>query len=226
MQTTVRGSAADHRTRVLALSGVAFAVILMAGVFSVPSPPQPGDSVESIRSYYVQHATGVRVYVLASAIAAAFLLVFVVTLCRALGDSAVAATVTLGAGVLALAATLAGAAGFGTLGQAGSDITEPGVVRALFDFSNMSLNVGDHMLALLVGVPSAVALQAGFLPKWLAYAGLALSAAWALAGAAIVVGSGPFAGPNGPYGLSVTIAFLVWVVCTSIILYRRWEPDA
>ncbi len=204
---------------------MAFAVIVLAGISSVPSPPQPGDPVETIRSYYVQHAAGVRFYALTSAIAAASFMVFVATLRRAIKDSAVAAATTLGAGVLVLAATLAGTAGFGTLGQSDADIAEPGVVRALFDFSNMALNVGDYMLVLLVGVPSVVALRTGFLPKWLAYGGLAVSAVWALAGAAIVVVSAPFAGPNGPFGVPVTIAFVAWVACASIVMYRRWEPD-
>jgi hypothetical protein len=50
-----------------------------------------------------------------------------------------------------------------------------------------------------------------------------------VAGAAIVVREGAFAGPNGPYGMAVVLGFLVWVVATSVALFRhdrRTAPSA
>lgn len=66
------------------LAGVAFVVILLAGAFSAPVPPQPGDPVGEIRSYYVDHATGVQIYVYASALSAVFFLMFVVSIQQAM----------------------------------------------------------------------------------------------------------------------------------------------
>lgn len=214
------------------LSGIVFAVILLAGIFAVPAPPQPGDAASAIRAYYVEHAGGVRSSVLAQALAAVFFLLFVCWVARAVargGRAGVASQLTLGAGVLVLAATLAGMAVFGTLGFGVAESADPTLVRALFDLGNMALNVGDFVLAVLVAVPSAVGLRERFLPRWIGLLGLVVAAGWTVAGAAIVVREGAFAGPNGPYGMAVILGFLVWVVATSVALFRherRTAPSA
>ena len=77
MNATAQRSATGTLDRVLALSGVAAIVVLLAGIFAVPTPPQPGDPIDELRAYYTDHSMGVRWYVFASALAAALLLVFV-----------------------------------------------------------------------------------------------------------------------------------------------------
>ena len=214
--------------RTMALSGIVAIVVLLAGIFAVPTPPQPGDAIGTIRAYYVGHSTGVRWYVFASALSAALLLVFVSALASAMrrvrsgGDAAAAAT--FGAGLLTLAASLAGIASFGTLASGTAASGEPGLVLALFDLGNMSYNVGDFMLAALVAFPAVVSLRADFLPRWLGWTGILVSVAWAVASVAMLVQDGPFAGPNGTYGLSVTIGFSLWIAASSIALFRFPRP--
>ncbi|HXF97839.1 MAG TPA: hypothetical protein VNJ46_04425 [Gaiellaceae bacterium] len=225
--STDTGSAGRHAPGALrlgALGGIAFAAVLLAGVFAAPMPPQPGDAPSAIRSYYVEHADAVRVAASAQALAAVFFLLFVCALARSLergGAASIAPAATLGTGVLALAATLAGTAAFGTLGFGVAEDADPDLVRALFDLGNMALNVGDPVLAAFVGVPSFVALRERVLPRWIALFGLAVAVGWAVAGVSILVREGPFAGPNGAYGMTVVVVFLVWVVATSAALYRR-----
>jgi len=224
MRTGLATGRGHGRTSLGALSGIVFVVVLIVGAFAAPTPPQPGDAPEAIRAYYVEHAGGVRFGVFMQALAAALFLVFVCWLARVLprsGRPGIAPQATLGAGVLVLAATLAGMAAFGTLGFGVAESGDPTLVRALFDLGNMALNVGDFMLAILVGVPSAVALRGGVLPRWVALFGLVVAAAWAVAGVSILVREGAFAGPNGPYGTAVLLAFLLWVVATSVALFLR-----
>lgn len=205
------------------LAGVAFVVILLIGSFAGPPPPQPGDPVEEIRSHYVDHATGVQIYVYASALSAVFFLLFVVSVQQAvlrLGEAyREAASAVAGAGLLVLAATLAGVAPGGVLSFEASSAGDD-TVRALFALGDMTLNVGDFMLTVVVGVPSLVALGTRLLPRWIAWLGVVLALAWAVAAVSIFAETGPMAGANGPYGFSVVLVFLVWVTATSIALFR------
>lgn len=221
-------STAATLDRMLALSGVAAIAVLLAGIFAAPTPPQPGDPIEAIRAYYVDHSAGVRWYVFASALSAALLVVFVSALASAMrrvpsaGDTT--PTAVLGAGVLALAATLAGIASFGVLASGTVATAGPDVVRAVFDLGNMSYNVGDFMLASLVAFPAVLSLRADFLPRWLGWSGVTIAVAWAVASVSILVLDGPFAGPNGAYGLTVTIGFSLWIAASSVALFRL-RPD-
>ncbi|GBC86158.1 hypothetical protein HRbin12_00144 [bacterium HR12] len=224
MRTGSAARAGHGRAPLGALSGIAFIIVLIVGAFGAPMPPQPGDAPEAIRAYYVEHASAVRFGVFTQALAAALFLVFVCWLARALsrsGRPGIAPQATLGAGVLVLAATLAGMAAFGTLGFGVAESGDPTLVRALFDLGNMALNVGDFMLAVLVGVPSVVALREGVLPRWVALFGLVVTAGWTVAGISILVREGALAGPSGPYGTAVLLAFLLWVVATSVALFLR-----
>lgn len=228
MNAIAERSATGGLDRRLALSGVAGIVVLLAGIFAAPTPPQPGDPIEELRSYYVDHSMGVRWYVFASALAAALLLVFVSELASAMrrvpsADHATS-TAVLGAGVLALAATLAGVASFGVLASGTAATAGPDVLRALFDLGNMSYNVGDFMLVVLVALPALLSLRADFLPRWLGWSGVIIAAAWTVASVSILVLDGPFAGPNGVYGLTVTIGFSLWIAASSVALFR-FRPD-
>lgn len=224
MNATTDTATAGTLGRVPPLSGLAAIVVLLAGTFAVPTPPQPGDPIETVRAYYVDHAVGVRWYVFASALAAALLLVFVCTLASAMrrvpsaGDTA--PTVVLASGLVALAATLAGVASFGVLASGTGATAGPDLVRALFDLGNMSLNVGDFMLVALVAFPALLSLRGDFLPRWLGFAGIVVALAWAVASMSILVLDGPFAGPNGVYGLTVTIGFSLWIGASSLALFR------
>lgn len=205
------------------LSGIVFVVILLLGMFAAPFPPQPGDAAAEIRSYYAEHAQGVRVFVYAQALGTVFFLLFVCCLARALRarpHHSIAPDVTVASGVLVIAATLTGMGIFGGLAFGVAEESDPELVRALFDIGDMALNVGDFMLAVLVGVPSLVALRGDVLPRWVAVLGLVVAGAWALASVSIVVREGAFAGSSGPYGLTVVFGFLVWVVATSAAMYR------
>lgn len=224
MNATAQQSARATRDRMLALSGIAAITVLLAGIFAAPTPPQPGDPIETIRAYYVDHSVGVRWYVFASALSAALLLVFISSLASAMRRLPAAddttPTAVLGAGVLTLAATLAGIASFGVLASGTAANAGPDVVRALFDLGNMSYNVGDFMLVALVALPAVLSLRADFLPRWLGWSGVTIAVAWAVASVSILVLDGPFAGPNGAYGLTVTIAFSLWIAASSVALSR------
>ena len=49
---------------------------------------------------------------------------------------------------------------------------------------------------------------------------MVIAVAWAVASVSILVLDGALAGPNGAYGLTVTIAFSLWIAASSVALFR------
>jgi hypothetical protein len=95
---------------------------------------------------------------------------------------------------------------------------EPGVIRALFNLT--------WALDVLAAVPTAVFfvavavgfLRTGLVPAWLAWAGLAVAALFALRTTNwATVG---FWSPTGGYLFILIPAALIWILVTSIVLVR------
>ena len=51
-------------------TGIGAVVLIVASFSAVPLPPPAGATAETIRAYFVDHATGVRIYALLQALAA------------------------------------------------------------------------------------------------------------------------------------------------------------
>lgn len=205
-------------------AAIVFVGLLIASFSVVPLPPPPGATSEAIRAHFAEHATGVRTYALLQALAALPFLLFVCWLFETLWTSVsqrVAATAVLGSGVLILALSLAGAAVSATLGFGVASDGDANLVRALFDMGNLMLNVGNPLVSVLVGAFALATAPVPWMPRWLTALGLLVAASWLVGSASVVVTTGPFASPTGPYGLGMLLLFIVWIVTVSLVLRAR-----
>jgi hypothetical protein len=94
------------------------------------------------------------------------------------------------------------------------------VVRLAFDANNLALYaVSAPFAALSILGPCVVAWRTGLLPKWL----IGIGALEVLINVAEVAGIGSSTGSNAAgyaFGLGPPV-WMLWVVCASIVLYRR-----
>ena len=219
----VKAADASDRSLWGPTSGIVFVVLLIASFSVAPIPPDRGAASEAVRAYFVTGASGVRITALLQSFAAVALLLFVCWLAEIVRSDPrgrIAANVVLGAGILTLGASLAGTAVSATLASGGASDIEKGSLRALFDLGMLILNVGNPMVAALVGVFSIASSRSTWMPRWLTSLGVVVTASWIIGSAAIVVTSGPLASPTGPYGMAMVALLLAWIVATSIALRR------
>ena len=220
----------DRRSETISRFGLGTAaafVVLLAISFSVaPVPPGANAATETIRAYFMDHAAGVRAYALVQSLAAsAFLLhtCWLAATVRSSRGQQLAGDVVLGAGILTLAASLTGAAVSATLAFGMAPSAEPALLRGLRDLGDLALNVGDPMVALLVGVHTVAAFRRGLTPRWIAGLGAVTAAAWAIGSGAVVVTNGPLAGSTGPYGMTIVALLAGWMLANATVLRQIAE---
>ena len=115
---------------------------------------------------------------------------------------------TLVAGVGLLGPLLLQAAGWGAAALEAGPHRDPSVAAALMDLGNMGFLLLPIPAGVLVGVTSLAARRGGFLPRWLALAGLPV---------AVVLILGGFAWGLAPV---LFVLFALWVVAVAIALMR------
>lgn len=203
------------------VSGIGFVALLIASFSVAPMPPGRGTTSEAIRTYFVDNASGVRGYALLQSLASVLFLLFVCWLSELVRTDArerLAAAAILGAGILTLAASLTGAALSATLASGVATDAEASVLRVLFELENLALNVGDPMVAALVGAFAFATARSSWMPRWLSIFGIVVAASWTLGSVSMIVTAGAFASPTGSYGLVMVSLLLVWVVAVSLAL--------
>ena len=205
------------------VTGIGFVALLVASFSVAPMPPAAGATVEAIRTYFVDNAPAVRSYALLQSLASVLLLLFVCWLSEMVRTEArarLAAAAVLGAGILTLAASLTGAAISATLASDVAANGDASLLRALFHLGNFALNVGDPMVAVLVGAHALATSRSPWMPRWLTALGLVVAASWILGSVSIIATEGPFASPTGPYGLAMVTLLLAWVAAAALALSR------
>lgn len=95
--------------------------------------------------------------------------------------------------------------------------TDPGVVRALFDFAYTAGSAYSLWLALFLAPASIVVLRSNVLPRWLGYLGLAFSALGLLGPTSLFAKTGALA-PGEALPVLMVLPTLLWVVATSLLL--------
>ena len=201
--------------RLGAASGIAFAVLMLAGI--VLLDPVSGQSDQTFTDFYAERDNRIAViagmYLLA--IAGACFLVFLGTLRRTLrraeGDSGNLTAIVFAGGIVFVATLFAGGAAMGVVATSislgGEPQPSPAVGR-LFTQLGYTLILLFGMVAgsVLITATSALAMRTGTLPRWLAWAGFA-SAVLLLTGVIFVS----------------AIALPLWVVAVSVALLRHGD---
>lgn len=214
-------SSARSLERLGALAGLAAVALLISMVAVLPALPGPDSSVEEIAAAAVDDRSGLLLGSYLGALMGGSLLVFGAAVASAIRR----ADADGGWWIVVLAGTAGTAIGIV------SNALVVAFVRAVeHGARGDSLWVGysgDHALGTLIAVPLGVLLfgagfgarASGALPRWLTWAAIAGSAA-------LLVGAGSITGDElegGPLGIPLALGYLlllVWIVATSVTLWR------
>jgi hypothetical protein len=187
------------------LTGVAFVALAIIGFAVGGEPPDANSPPQEIVDFYVDDKDSVQAGAFLATLAAVFLIFFGNHLRRVLDaarDTALSATVLVGAAVMAVGAAIDSTISF-ALSEAAEDIDPTAVqaLQALWDNDWMPIGLGAIVFLISAGVSI---LQSGALPKWLGWVALVLG----------VVGATPIG----------FVAFLgggIWILVVSVLLAVR-----
>jgi hypothetical protein len=184
-------------------------VLIVVIDFSVgPGPPDIKDSASKVASFYGKHQAGQMTASFVLAIAAGFMLIFVVHLWRALrlaeGPGSAWSSLALAGGVIAVAGVFLMATIHVALADAAKHGYSPDQLRTLNALDNdgfIPLAGGFALLAIGTGISLA---RGRLLPSWLGWIG-------------IVLGIAGFT----PAGFFALLLILLWLVVLGVMLYLR-----
>jgi hypothetical protein len=197
-------------SRLAPLTGVIFAVVLVAGIFTSGETPDGNASPAKVIAYYATHRSDIETSAIVFVFAFLFLVLFAASLRSYLRRTAAAeglsALVLPGAVLMAVGATTASAVEYGLAHHLSR--VEPATAQTMNLLSNelfLPIIVGAFLLA----VSSGLAILCGArLPKWLGWV-------------AIVLG---IAALIPPASFPALLGFVIWSVIVSILIYRRTGP--
>ncbi|HWQ24934.1 MAG TPA: hypothetical protein VNK94_12575 [Gaiellaceae bacterium] len=207
------------------LTGIVF-VALIVVTFFVPtaSPPSADDPAADVVAWFDKHETALLTSGFLSGLALVFFVWFLGSLHRRLRDGGEPrlAVVAFGGGLLLAAVALLGIATQQYLAWGLAQDLDAETVRALWLLGFGGLAYA-FPLVVLVEAVAVASIRSGVFPRW--YAGLAfLAGLWFAVGGAAYAGDGFFS-PTGAYGFIGFLAFLVWVLVTSVLLLTRQEQE-
>lgn len=201
-------------------AGAGFVILAVAAFVVGGEAPKVGDATDELISYY----DGDRGQVLVSSMLFAFALLFFVWFAAAIanllregGEGRVGATVIAGATAFAtLQLALTGIAA--SLAYSIASGGDPGVIKALFDLQ--------WVLDIFAALPAAVfvlASSVGFMrtratPSWVSWAGVAVAALFLLRSTNWARGG--FWSLTGEYVFILIPAAMLWILATSVVLFR------
>jgi hypothetical protein len=212
-------SAGRFIDRLAALSGVLSVVLSLGGFMLIGSggfATAPGATLDEIASIVArvppaQVFIGLYLDMFGSLAFVVFVARVWKTLRRAEQHPAWVSAWALGAGLLAVAATLIDKALFFAIFTRAGRGLDPGVAAALFDAAGAGFALFGMFAGLFLGGVAIVVLRSNVLPRWLG---------WLAAVAAVLSMIGP-ASPVGPIAFPLLLA---WIVAASVFLFL--EPPA
>jgi hypothetical protein len=192
--------------RLAPLAGAAFTVVFAVGFLTAGDTPDTDAPGEEVISHYADSGK-IFFGILAMLIAAVLFLFFAGALRSALGGSAGAhewlATVVFGGAVIYAVALAIFAMSQVMLIDA-SDLGQPQVAQALNIFDNDNFFPAVLGLATILLATGLHTLRSAVLPKWLAWASIALGVL----------------SMAGPAGILAFLLFPIWVLVVAVLLYR------
>jgi hypothetical protein len=196
----------------VALTGVAFVVVLIVGFIVGGEPPGADEPVQEIVDHYVDNKDSVMAGAILTGVAVTLLIFFAGILRRVLRDAegpdgVLSAVAFAGAIVLGVGGAIDGTISFALADQA--DDVEPSSVQALqmlWDNDFLPLAVGVLVLLLAAGLSIV---RHGALPKWLGWVAIVL---------AVVAMT--------PIGFVGFLGGALWVAVVSVLLALRLRGEA
>jgi hypothetical protein len=210
-------------TRTAALAGVGAVVLFLIADLMAGEPPSFDDPATTIISFYKDHHQAVVAGVILSGIAGALVVWLVAGLAdslREVGENALG-TVALAAGIAAVSLGVTADALSGALAQVAHG-GDPDFVRGTYQISGFFVGKSSWLGAALTLACALAAWRA--LPRWYAWTSFAAAPLLALGGLAVKAGG--FLAPLGGISLISFLAFLAWILATSLLLWRRTVGEA
>jgi hypothetical protein len=209
----------DRWRRVGAGTGIGFVVLIVVATF-FGSPPDFGAPADEVSRYYREDQRAIQSSALVFAAALALLLWFLGTLHGVLAaaerDGAGLATISFGAGLVAVALLVVSLSL--VVGAAfRPEETPPELTRTLDDLSFLVLGPGACSLVVLFAATGAAILRTGALPRWLGWLAALVAVLQALGAGAVFEDSGPFAA-DGVFGYAAFFSFLAWILAASVVM--------
>jgi Domain of unknown function (DUF4386) len=209
--------------RYAALGGILFVVLLFAGMAVSGSSPKTSDSAAKILKYFHDNKDGIKVGAFLSLLASVPILCWGGSLWarlrRAEGGAPRLALVAVLGLVLGGAANLASQAVSATVAL---ELKDVGATEAKFFFvlSQTLRSATTFGNAVLVLATSVVVLRTRVFPTWLAWVGVLDGIAFLVGGYSVATTSD---GIN-TVGFAAFIVWAIWLIATSVIMFRAKEP--
>ena len=207
--------------RLAALGGVLFVVFFIVGVLLPGSPPAVDDSSGTVVAFFADNRGPVLVGTLLIGLGVLAMIWFVASLVEAMrrvGESRLATAALLGF-VFAFAAGTVAALIRASLAYSVAEIIEPDEVRALFQATLVMDAMSSLLFAAFAAAVGGAAFRTDILPSVWGWASGAMAilailsaTAWSREG---------FWSPGGGLIWVVQIAFVVYVVATSVLHFRE-----
>jgi hypothetical protein len=207
--------------RLSALGGVLFVIFFVVGVLLPGSPPTVDDSSGTVVSFFADNRGPVLVGTFLIGLGVLAMIWFVSSLVEAMrrADEGRLATAALIGFLLAFAAATVAALARASLAFSVAEIVEPDEVRALFHLTLVMDAMGSLLFAAFAVAVGGAAIRTGFLPSAWGWVSLVF-------GLLLVVGATAwsrdgFWSPGGGVVWVVNVAFVVYVVVTSVLHFRE-----
>ncbi len=197
-----------------ALGGLVFATLSIVALAVMPPPPAGDASAATVRAYFAEHSTAIRVASVLSILGALGLLALVSLLRRRLPGTA--ADVLYAGGLVTTTVAVVGGVLQAGLAQSQPRLADTGLL-ASFGIERMVFYAAPPLGMTAVAAAAAIAFR-GVWPSWLAM-GSAVLAAVALVGGILNVVTDTGAG--GVVGLAGFVLTIVWAASTAVVALRR-----
>jgi hypothetical protein len=214
----------DRHARYGAATGILFVLFVIIGFAVTPKPPAVDASVAEVFEYVNDKQDTLHAVQLLFAVAGFFFIWFIGSVRHSLstaeGVDGRLANTAFGGGLIAVASLVVG---FGLAATAALHPAEngPQLTHALIDASLIVPAVGAPAAAVFFAANGLSILHSDLLPSWLGWLGLVTAFFNLIGVGAVYTDSGVFAA-DGALGFFLGfLLFLVWVLATSILLYRR-----
>jgi hypothetical protein len=206
--------------RSLALAGIVGVVLLAVSALIQGSPPQPDDRVGKIAKFLVDNQDQIRWSAFIGALGSIVLLGWIGAVWRLLrraeGGAPMFAVTATGGVVFALAVVNVSAVLLSVMAIVGPGALGASNTRTLFLFTNNLVALGGMGLALFVGAFSTVIIQRRVLPAALGWIGALIALVLLASGAGVASTRNVFF----VLGLIGFVAFTIWAIVVSVLMYR------
>jgi hypothetical protein len=204
-------------SRIAAAAGILAFLMLLVGSFIGGNPPDFAAPSSALVSYYLKNQTSVLLAHTLEALSALLVLVFVVGLSSVLRDKEEEPGMLSGltvAGAVTMV-TLIGAFHALEIGQVGlAKHTDSVMVWTIQNVGYSLAGFSSLAFALFLAAGSLLMVSTGVFPRWIGSLGLVDALAY------LVSNLEPVAGPLGLAGFIGYVVFLIWLLATSVMVWR------